>query len=331
MESEIPENESPNYSPDISELNLQLGDIIEIVSPTNPVYHETTFFIHYIDQTQIQITNVNFLQKYQLNINENGNLTDESIVQINLLSRSDVKGYAKQNFLLPNTWIDIHFGGEVPTIISGQISNLEEDMIEIITYPDMKTIYIDFKYQGIPIDFPIDKIIIREKPSSLKTNVSLASLLESEDPSSLDSEENSPSIDFLENGESIIQVPEDQMADDNIKDTLKELYTEANTITFGEKLDDIAQLVEIPENERKYSLDVQISDMMDELLSTIPNSQRTKTVLNNIHNLIERYITLREQFSNFDDNNNVIDKKKHGPNYKPLAQKLYNINYKIYG
>lgn len=329
MESEIPENESPNYSPDISELNLQLGDIIEIVSPTNPVYHETTFFIHYIDQTQIQITNVNFLQKYQLNINENGNLTDESIVQINLLSRSDVKGYAKQNFLLPNTWIDIHFGGEVPTIISGQISNLEEDMIEIITYPDMKTIYIDFKYQGIPIDFPIDKIIIREKPSSLKTNVSLASLLESEDPSSLDSEENSPSIDFLENGESIIQVPEDQMADDNIKDTLKELYTEANTITFGEKLDDIAQLVEIPENERKYSLDVQISDMMDELLSTIPNSQRTKTVLNNIHNLIERYITLREQFSNFDDNNNVIDKKKHGPNYKPLAEKLYNINYKL--
>ena len=159
MESEIPENESPNYSPNISELNLQLGDIIEIVSPTNSVYHETTFFIHYIDQTLIQITNVNFLQKYQLNINETGNLTDESIVQINLLSRSDVKGYAKQNFLLPNTWIDIHFGGEVPTIISGQISNLEEDMIEIITYPDMKTIYIDFKYQGIPIDFPIDKII----------------------------------------------------------------------------------------------------------------------------------------------------------------------------
>ena len=329
MENEISENETPVYSPDNIELNLQLGDIIEIVSPTNSIYHESTFFIHYIDQTQIQITNVNFLQKYQLNINENGNLTDESIIQINLLSRSEVKGYAKQNFLLPNTWIDIHFGGEIPAIISGQISNLEEDMIEIITYPDMKTIYIDFKYQGIPIDFPIDKIIIREKPSSLKNNVSLASLLESDDPSSIDSEENSPSIDFLDTGESIIKVPEDTIADENIKDTLKELYTEANTITFGEILEDITQLVEIPENERKYSLDVQISDMMDELLSTIPNNKRTKSVLNNIHNLIERYVGLREKFSLFDDNNTVTDKKKNGVNYKPLAEKLYNVNYKL--
>ncbi len=336
METEMNQNELnisfPNTdnqsSPEINVTELLLGDIIELVSPTNPDYHETTNYITYVDNSQIYLTNVATLREFQLNIIDN-RFTDESIIAVNLLDRSDEKGYARQNNLLPNTWIDIHFGGEIPIIVTGQISNLEEDMIEIITYPTVdKTIYIDFEYKGIPLNLPVEKFVIREKPASLKSNTSL-SLLKDDTLSSEDSPETDASIEFIDDGESVVKVSEDEKPDPNIHSVLNDLYTEANTITFGEKLEDIPQLVEIPESEIKYSIESQVTDMMDELLSTIPNSQRTKSVLNNIHTLIERYVGLREQFSEFDNNNDIIDRKVNGEYYKPVVDKLYNLNYKL--
>ena len=67
-------------------------------------------------------------------------------------------------FVVEKTSFWIYFDSEIPFIITGQIINLEEDMIEIRIYPSNKVIYIDFKYQGIPHDFPIKSISIREKP-----------------------------------------------------------------------------------------------------------------------------------------------------------------------
>ena len=96
-----------------------------------------------------------------------GKLNDESIIDISLLSRDEKAGYARQNGLLPETWIDIYFSGDVPTVITGLITNLEEDMIEIRTFPDNETIYIDFGYKGVPKNIPISKILIREKPEQL--------------------------------------------------------------------------------------------------------------------------------------------------------------------
>ena len=170
------ENETPNKSS--LAISLELGDMIEFISPANDPLHENSFYIKYIDNQHIKLVNISTLKDVQLNMDEEGNLTDESIIQINLLSRSDEKGYARQNSLLPKTWVTIHVGGDIPTAITGEISNLEEDMIEIITYPELKTIYIDFKYQGIPIDIPIEKILIREKPASLKTVGSLSMIKE---------------------------------------------------------------------------------------------------------------------------------------------------------
>lgn len=311
----------------LQDINLQYGDIIEIVSPANEEYHETTNYIHYIDNKQIRLTNVTSLKESQLNFTDEGLLSDESIKEIILINRSDEKGYAKQHNLLPNTWINIHFNGEIPTIICGQISNLEEDMIEIITYPDMKTIYIDFKYQGLPLDIPIEKIQIREKPASLKTTGSLAMMKDAamEGVEYVEPEER-PVIESTEFDEYISKIPEGKEEDKNIRETLHDMYVDANTITFGEDLEEIVQLVEVPEGEQRYSIDVQVNDMMEELLSTIPNSQRTTQVLDSIHTMIERYTVLRELYSKFDENNNVYDKKINTATYKPLVEKLYNLN-----
>jgi len=313
-------------------VTLELGDIIEIIAPSNPDIHEMNALITYIDIHKLKLINVVDGRIYQLLITEDGHFTDESISQIHLLSRSEEKGYARQNELLPRTWIDIHFGGEIPAIITGEITNLEEDMIEVTTYPERKTIFINFGYRGIPEDIPITSIVVRNKPTILKDVPTIAVSKPVSDEEETDEPEKfvqpsaTPSVQFTETGESIISIPADAPIDANIRDTLHDLYIEANNIIFGERLEPIKQLVEIPENERRYGIDAQVNDLKDELLSTIPNSQRTITVMDNIQTMIERFKELREQFSKFDSHDNVYDIKLNGNYYKPLVERIYKMD-----
>ena len=69
---------------------------------------------------------------------------------------------------------------------------------------------------------------------------------------------------------------------------------------------------------------------MDELLSTIPNSKRTKKVMQNIHLLIERFKQLRHHFSMFDEQQNIKQHVYHGHNYKPLIEKIKDLKLKLH-
>ena len=155
-------------------IQIELGDIVEIIAPSNTEIHETTGIISYKDLQQLHIISISTTNTIVLKINEDGSLSDESITDIHILNKSEEKGFARQNNLLPKTWVDIHFGGEIPTIITGEITNLEEDMIEITTFPDIVTIYLNFGYSGIPQNLPIQQINIRAKPDILKNVPSLA-------------------------------------------------------------------------------------------------------------------------------------------------------------
>jgi hypothetical protein len=325
------ENPTKKVSKDNSSIALELGDIIEIIAPNNSEIHEMTGLIYYIDQTHINIISISTSKRYILRLDESGQLTDESIEQIYLLSRSDEKGYARQNNLLVGTWINIEFGGEIPVIITGQITNLEEDMIEITTFPELRTIYIDFAYKGIPENIPIISILIRDKPTSLGPIKSLTTLKEQKEGELNESLVDRPlaSIEYTETGESIISIPEGSLPDDNVREKLHHMYTDANIIIFGERLEAIAHQVEIPENERRYGIEAQVNDMMDELLATIPNSDRTKMVLDNIHRLIERFKELRTLFSKFDSTNNVVDMKVSGAFYKPLVEHIQRMDQNL--
>lgn len=313
-----------------SSMTLELGDIIELVAPTNPDVHEMTAIINYIDQQKIKLIDVATSKMYQLNITEDGTLTDESITDIYLLSRSEEKGFAKQNGLILETWIDVYFGGDFPAIVTGQITNIEEDMIEITTYPEIRVIYINFAYQGIPENIPIEKIVIRDKPESFKQG-SLSLIREQLEEGEIleEDDERLASIVFTETGESKITIPEGAIPDKTINETLKELYIDANSIVFGERLEKIVQLVEVPEHERRYTIEAQVNDLMDELLSTIPNYQRTTVVLDRIHLLIERFKELRNQFSKFDSNQNVYEAKTNGIYYKPLVEHIRKIDRRL--
>jgi hypothetical protein len=339
------EPEEPSSKPNVESdepvqkqqsVTLELGDIIEIIAPSNQDVHEMTALITYRDRKKIKLIDVASYKKWQLNITDEGRFTDESIIQIHLLHRNDEKGYARQNGLTPGKWINISFGGEIPTIISGEISNLDEDMMELTTYPGLQTIYIDFKYQGIPDDIPIEKIEIRKKPASLSTVGSLAMLREQLEAEGLEEGEipevlgeELATMEYTETGEAIIKIPEGAKPDEDVRDALHDMYIDADTIVYGEKLEKIVQLVEVPEGQQRYGIDAQVNDMMDELLSTIPNSQRNKAVLDNIHILIERFKELRTMFSKFDINQNVYAIKTTGAFYKPLIEHIERFDKKL--
>ena len=129
---------SPSSQPpslDVVSLSIELGDIIKVIAPTNQEIHDHIFFVEYLSSRRINLIDTETLRKTILKLDATGKLTDESITTIELLSRADEKGYARQNNLVVSTWVDIRFGGDIPTIITGMITNLEEDMIEIRTYP----------------------------------------------------------------------------------------------------------------------------------------------------------------------------------------------------
>ena len=312
-------------------VTIELGDIIEVVAPTNIELHESSLYVTYIDEYKVLATNIATLEKIQLNIN-NERFTDESIRQIAILSRSETAGYARQNGLVLGVWVDIHFGGEFPTIITGEITNLEEDQIEITTFPDLDAIYIDFEYKGLPELIPIREIVIRPKPSVLnKTDLKV--LREGKENGELfvldELLKEDKTVEDGENKEVIqgdtIKLKEKGEINENIYDNLRSLC-QKSTIVFGKYLDTVTQIVEVKEEQKRYHIDIQLNSLLDEYLSTVPNYQRTKSFMSEIHILIERFRELRTMFSRFDENSDIKSLFIKGPTYKPILEHIYQLD-----
>lgn len=325
-------------NPDLDELTtLQLGDIISFDAPVNPDLHDRVFLIKYIDNGQITIVDEETLKELTLSLDDDGNLTDQSVEAIAIIDRVDEPGYAKQNDLVPGKWVNLRFGGDIPVVITGEITNLEEDMIEVRTHPDGDVIYIDFAYKGIPKELPIEKIEIRGTPDSARKAVSRDESVaaddgEGEEEGKGEGEgegeregegEDVPRVDVSEPGEEL-SVP---VAD--VKAQLREMIIGADQIQIGADLGIIEQEVDVSEGGVRYGIEKQVNDMLDDMLSTIPNAQRTQSVLASIHKMIDRFVELRKEFSRFDEQGNASAAAFHGPAYKPLVSQLMKLNHNI--
>jgi len=298
-------------SPKKDNLNIQLGDIIEINAPSNPEINNKLFFVEFISKEKIKLIGKD-KNNITLTLNSDGELDDESIDSISIINRPEEEGYAKQNKLVPNTWVDIYFGGEIPLIITGLITNLENDMIEIKTYPNEEIIYIDFEYQGLPEDLLIEKINIRNPPTLSSEGIPLTSEEISEDAQFASIEDSD-----------LVTLENTPLRTDTI-------LLEADQIEFGVDLDEVTQIIEVPESEQRYGIEKQTTDMLNELLSTIPNAERTPSRLNLIHTIIERFKQLRKDYSVFEVDTNIIKPKIVGENFKPLVESLKNLSKKLY-
>ena len=107
------------------------------------------------------------------------------------------------------------------------------------------------------------------------------------------------------------------------------MIIEGDAISFGEELGQIIQEVTVDEKRKRYGLDIQTTDLMDDILSTIPTSERNNDILKEIQRQINRYIELREGFSIFDSNGNVDIPKLKGIDHKPLKESLLSLKKNI--
>lgn len=308
--------------PDLDSLTtLQLGDIISFDAPVNPDLHDRVFLIKYIDDGQITIVDEETLKEFALSLDDEGNLTDQSVEAISIIDRVDEPGYARQNGLIPGKWINIRFGGDIPVVITGEITNVEEDMIEVKTHPNGDIIFIDFAYKGIPKNLPIEKIEIRGAPDSAQKSQSPDDKT-TETTTELVPEDEAEAETQPKDIEVTIPVAD-------VKAQLREMIIGADQIQIGDDLGIIEQEVEVGEGGVRFGLEKQVNDMLDDMLSTIPNAQRTQTVLSSIHKMIDRFVELRKEFSVFDEQGNAGAPALHGPNYKPLVSQLMKLNHNI--
>jgi len=65
-----------------SDCHLELGDIIEIHAMDNKEYDKQTFFIVYIDDHKMKLTNIQSYEPSIVKFDKDGNIRDESIEEI---------------------------------------------------------------------------------------------------------------------------------------------------------------------------------------------------------------------------------------------------------
>ena len=327
--SESEEKTLPKSKSDDTVLELQLGDVIQISNPLNDNLNDQTFIIDYIDKAKAYLLNTDTLERLRLSIDQDGTIGDGNITRIAILSRSDTPSYARQNDLLPGKWVNIYFEGDFPVIITGEITNLENDMIEIKTV-DGDVIYINFDYKGLPENLPIQMIEIRERPSEPLVQAEKEQQAEKEEES-LEPLEEIPALEvekkFVDPEKIQLTIPVK-----DIKNQIREFIVKADQVQFGdEEFGPIREFVDVSSKSQRYSIEAQTSDLLDELLSTIPNSQRTPRVLNNIHTMITRFKQLREHFSFYDNYGNVEGFILKEASNKPIIKNyFYDLNVNLY-
>ena len=301
-------------SPLIYNINLQLGDIIQLDAPTNSSLHDKIYFIKFINKEKIVL--IDAAKIITLTLAQNGKLEEESISNIILLSRHKSPSFVVQNNLEVKKYISIYFGEPLPKVLNGLITNIENDMIEVTTFPEKDVLYIDFAYSGIPEFLNIEKIVIREKVDETKLAASETNSQEKDsDTTSVLYQGDARELDYDLKVYETAQNYEDIIID---------------TIELGVELESIEHEVNVSDEEQRFSIDKQTNDYLDKLINAYLPEQRTPEVINRIHNEINYYLQLRTLYSNFDTNNNPSIIEERGAHYKYLKEQLFNLNKKLY-
>jgi hypothetical protein len=327
----------------MEEFFLEYGDIIHIKSKTDSL-NDKQFFIQYIDEKHIRIMNKDGTRELQLE--EDGSFSDLAIISVKKIYSEPLKGFALQNGLVIGKTIEIRLVQEDFPDIVGIISNLENDRIELTlevaetnlivdaTHQPIEVgeiIYIDFEYKGLPSY--VKNIKIRNIPivdievlASRNTNLIIDATHQPIEPALPEV----GNIDILPEIES--QHIPDQ---DDIIEAIREEYNQGERnnipvgeIKFGEKINVVVR-TEKDEKFLSHSIESQVTDIVDTLLSTIPNNERTESVLSEVHLLVERYKQLRTTFSQKDEHGSIICPSTYGENNKPLATLITSGNSKL--
>lgn len=91
--------------------------------------------------------------------------------------------------------------------------------------------------------------------------------------------------------------------------------------------DQYMEYIELPDHLKRYGIDSQTHDLLNDILSTIPTNKRNTRTMNRINTIINRFTTLRSKYSNYNDRHEIDTYKIYGHDYRPLKEYILNNNY----
>lgn len=298
---------------DTNELSLILGDIIKLKS-SDMELHNYVFFIDYIDEIKLGVIREDG-EKMDL-VMDGGAFVYDDITDISIMSRPEIKGYARQNGLLPGKWIKILFKDDFAII--GKIEGINEDRIELIT--DGDKIYIDFGYSGLPSSLGIVTIDVIDEPSIITPG-------EPEEPIKKPSYLEEGEIEEGEIDEGEIEEGEIEEGED--VDETQGIMIEPSGLVFGDIIGKLSYEVIAPVEERRYGIEKQTTDMLNGFLSKIPAHKRTQSIMREIMRTIERYTELRELSSVHKSGSDFSIPDIISHDHKPAIHHIMNMDKKM--
>jgi len=334
--------------PNEGSTQLKLSDVIRIIAPDNQLFNHQMFFIDYIDEERINIVNMDTMDMLKLRIHEGGILGDGTIQEIVVVSRAQLEGYARQHGLTVGKWIDVYFDGQTPSVLTGEITNLEADMIEVRTYngPDdteNEYLYFNFDYKGLPQSVMINRIELRPEPETERPISDIQEL--NEDPPSDNVEmeetrddleeindgdqENIPREDFVSESDDS-DLEEGEIREDHVtrnktlsnKTTLGEYIITARQRNIGASLDEVETMETVDKSKERHTLMAQTDDLLDDLIMKQNPESKGFRSTNSLAIEVERYTQLRETFSLMDKYFNVTGIKTNTDDWKPIVEDI---------
>ena len=335
-------------------IQLKLSDVIRIVAPDNELFNYQMFFIDYIDEERINLVNMDTMDILKMRIHEGGVLGDGTIQEIIVVSRSQLEGYARQHGLTVGKWIDVYFDGPTPSVLTGEITNLEADMIEVRTYngPDdteNEYLYFNFDYKGLPQSVMINRIELRSAPEVEPPISEPQEVDEDSSPDNVDLEETKDDLEEInyEDDEDQENIPREEFVsesdDSDLEDgeirevrvtrnkaltnktTLGEYIITARQRNIGASLDEVETLETVDKSKERHTLTAQTDDLLDDLIMKQDSEAKGFRSTNNLAIEVERYTQLRETFSLMDKYFNVTGIKTNTDKWKPIVEDIVRM------
>lgn len=343
---------TPDVDVDVLEsakkVTLRLGDVIQLITTSETP--KNTYVIEYIDPVKIRLVNLTTFESSVLRIDPDTHVIgDGDIQKIVILSSHPQAGFARQNGLLPGKWITLYFGGDVPETITGKITNLAdgEDMIEIRTInPNTgklddaaDPIYIDFQFQGIPENLPIERIMLRdaaprqaEVPEPGREGEEEVVVVQEGEEGDFaaspfgDEEEEEAAAAAAAAASATTAADEQPRVSPQAR---QQMILNISDIQFGDTMR-VEETVTVDKSRFRFPLEDQTNDLLNEMLAEIAPDRRNYWVLDRIHATINRFVQLRRQASVLDANQNVVRAIQRTDKDKPLADFIASFRNQLY-
>uniref|UniRef100_A0A6C0BQY5 WW domain-containing protein n=1 Tax=viral metagenome TaxID=1070528 RepID=A0A6C0BQY5_9ZZZZ len=305
-----------------TDIAIVLGDIIQITADDDEI-NGYTFIVEYIDETILDVVRDDG-EKITLNMDK-GVFTSVNVTDILIINRSEMKGYARQNGLVPGASISIMFDNGYK--IKGDIIDLKEDRIEINL--EDENIYIDFGYKGIPKEYQIADISITEDDEVSVQDEEVAQDEALQDEALQDEALQDEALQDEALQDEALQDEALQDEASSVKDDALQGVALETGLIFGDVIGKLSYEVTAPMAERIFGIDKQTTDMLNGFLSKIPPHKRTPDVMDEIMSMIDRYTELRDQFSSIDDNYNFNIPDEITSLHKPSINSILNLDKKL--